>query len=107
MDGKTALGASSPAKPALQSPEPLSHTRAVLSSSSHIAGAASQGSTETGRKQPPLYQESRAHHHPQPQTGFLELLGCFRWRLSPNLNYHTLYLEMLSLDCKAFDELEL
>lgn len=44
MDGKTALGASSPAKPALQSPEPLSHTRAVLSSSSHIsAGAASQG----------------------------------------------------------------
>jgi hypothetical protein len=47
MDGKTALGASSPAKPALQSPEPLSHTRAVLSSSSHIAGAASQGSAET------------------------------------------------------------
>lgn len=46
MDGKTALGASSPAKPALQSPEPLSHTKAVLSSSSHIAGAASQDSTE-------------------------------------------------------------
>lgn len=43
MDGKTALGASSPAKPALQSPEPLSHTRAVLSSSSHILAGASQG----------------------------------------------------------------
>lgn len=36
MEGKTALGASSPAKPALQSPDPLSQTRAVLSSSSHI-----------------------------------------------------------------------
>lgn len=36
MDGKTALGASSPAKPALHSPDPLSQTRAVLSSSSHI-----------------------------------------------------------------------
>lgn len=36
MDGKTALGASSPAKPALTSPEPLSHTSAVVSSSSHI-----------------------------------------------------------------------
>ena len=44
IDGKTALGAASPAKPALQTPEPLSHTKAVLSSSSHIsAGAASQG----------------------------------------------------------------
>lgn len=36
MDGNTALGASSPAKPALTSPEPLSHTSAVVSSSSHI-----------------------------------------------------------------------
>lgn len=36
MEGNTALGASSPAKPALQSPDPLSQTRAVLSSSSHI-----------------------------------------------------------------------
>lgn len=36
MEGKTARGASSPAKPALHSPEPLSHTRAVLSSSSHM-----------------------------------------------------------------------
>lgn len=36
MDGKTARGASSPAKPAFTSPEPLSHTRAVVSSSSHI-----------------------------------------------------------------------
>ena len=35
MDGKTALGASSPAKPALHIPEPLSTTRAATSSS-HI-----------------------------------------------------------------------
>ena len=33
MDGKTALGASSPAKPALHMPEPLSTTRAATSSS--------------------------------------------------------------------------
>lgn len=38
MDGNTALGASSPAKPALTSPEPLSHTSAVVSSSSHMFG---------------------------------------------------------------------
>ena len=35
MDGKTALGASSPANPALHIPEPLSTTRAAASSS-HI-----------------------------------------------------------------------
>ena len=35
MDGKTALGASSPANPALHMPEPLSTTRAAVSSS-HI-----------------------------------------------------------------------
>ena len=35
MEGKTALGASSPAKPALHIPEPLSTTRAAASSS-HI-----------------------------------------------------------------------
>jgi hypothetical protein len=35
MDGKTALGASSPAKPALHMPEPLSTTKAATSSS-HI-----------------------------------------------------------------------
>lgn len=33
MDGKTALGASSPANPALHIPEPLSTTRAEISSS--------------------------------------------------------------------------
>ena len=33
MDGKTALGASSPAKPALHIPDPLSITRAATSSS--------------------------------------------------------------------------
>ena len=35
MDGKTALGASSPANPALHIPEPLSTTKAATSSS-HI-----------------------------------------------------------------------
>jgi len=34
MDGKTALGASSPAKPALHIPDPLSTTKAATSSSS-------------------------------------------------------------------------
>ena len=33
MDGKTALGASSPAKPALHIPDPLSTTKAATSSS--------------------------------------------------------------------------
>lgn len=42
MEGKTARGASSPAKPALQRPEPLSHTRAVVSSS-HMVGLAALG----------------------------------------------------------------
>lgn len=42
MEGKTARGASSPAKPALQSPEPLSQTRAVVSSS-HMVGLGEAG----------------------------------------------------------------
>lgn len=36
MEGNTALGASSPANPAFTRPEPLSQTRAVVSSSSHM-----------------------------------------------------------------------
>lgn len=36
MDGKTALGASSPAKPALHIPDPLSSTRACTSSSAIV-----------------------------------------------------------------------
>lgn len=43
MEGKTALGASSPANPALTRPEPLSHTRAVVSSSSHILMDSNEG----------------------------------------------------------------
>lgn len=39
MEGKTARGASSPANPAFTRPEPLSHTRAVVSSSSHMVSA--------------------------------------------------------------------
>ncbi len=42
MEGKTARGASSPAKPAFTRPEPLSHTRAVVSSSSHMVSAGGQ-----------------------------------------------------------------
>ena len=38
MDGKTALGASSPANPALHMPEPLSTTRAATSSSHILIG---------------------------------------------------------------------
>merc|ERR1711924_291701 len=38
MDGKTARGASSPAKPALHMPEPLSTTRACTSSSAMVLG---------------------------------------------------------------------
>lgn len=52
MDGKTARGASSPAKPAFTSPEPLSHTRAVVSSSSHILAQLQRG----------LQEESGATH---------------------------------------------
>ena len=37
MEGKTALGASSPAKPALHIPEPLSTTKAAASSSHILA----------------------------------------------------------------------
>lgn len=44
MDGNTALGASSPAKPALHMPEPLSMTSAAISSSMAIC-------TETPRRQ--------------------------------------------------------
>lgn len=45
MDGNTALGASSPAKPLFTKPEPLSHTRAVVSSSSHILDSLTQSKT--------------------------------------------------------------
>lgn len=42
MEGKTARGASSPAKPALHIPEPLSTTRAVVSTSSHMVDGGSE-----------------------------------------------------------------
>jgi len=37
MEGNSALGASFPAKPAFTKPEPLLHTKAVVSSSSHMS----------------------------------------------------------------------
>lgn len=46
MEGNTALGASSPAKPAFTRPEPLSQTRAVVSSSSHMAADSGGYKTE-------------------------------------------------------------
>lgn len=48
MEGNTALGASSPAKPAFTRPEPLSHTSAVVSSSSHMVSVVSVGAQGTG-----------------------------------------------------------
>lgn len=48
MEGNTALGASSPAKPAFTRPEPLSHTSAVVSSSSHMVSAVSAGAQGSG-----------------------------------------------------------
>ena len=49
MEGKTARGASSPAKPALHMPEPLSTTRAEMSSSISEEGQdlVKTGSSET------------------------------------------------------------
>lgn len=43
MEGNTALGASSPANPAFTRPEPLSQTRAVVSSSSHMLASSGGG----------------------------------------------------------------
>lgn len=70
MDGKTALGASSPAKPALTSPEPLSHTSAVVSSSSHIVAERRGPAKQRDGASRPL----RARHRgpgpqPRPPTG--------------------------------------
>ena len=48
MEGNTALGASSPAKPAFTRPEPLSHTRAVVSSSSHMVSGFCKGQEGRG-----------------------------------------------------------
>lgn len=48
MEGNTALGASSPAKPAFTRPEPLSHTRAVVSSSSHMVSGFCKGQQGRG-----------------------------------------------------------
>lgn len=106
MDGKTALGASSPAKPALQSPEPLSHTRAVLSSSSHIAAAPWRGSAETGRVHPLLCSPSL------PATGRILGPSVLFWLEALPKSQLThfsspFYLEMLSLDCETFDGLKL
>lgn len=56
MEGNTALGASSPANPAFTRPEPLSQTRAVVSSSSHMlansGGGADGEFKKNGNKSP-------------------------------------------------------
>lgn len=74
MDGNTALGASSPAKPAFTRPEPLSHTRAVVSSSSHMVSdfckvgkAVETLGVSGGRPRHPERPPSPgAYGHPQP-----------------------------------------
>lgn len=65
MDGNTALGASSPAKPALTSPEPLSHTSAVVSSSSHILADRHGPARQRGSAYRPL----QARRAPAGYTG--------------------------------------
>lgn len=56
MEGNTALGASSPANPAFTRPEPLSQTRAVVSSSSHMLASSGGGDNgefkKNGNKSP-------------------------------------------------------
>lgn len=49
MEGKTARGASSPAKPALHIPDPLSTTKAATSSS-HMMKDLSQGDVKTKKE---------------------------------------------------------
>ena len=48
MEGKTARGASSPAKPALHMPEPLSTTRAATSSSHILSVLSGTGVVKPG-----------------------------------------------------------
>lgn len=69
MDGKTALGASSPAKPALTSPEPLSHTSAVVSSSSHIFGGSHGPEKQRGGASRPPRTARRCHRAPPSPPG--------------------------------------
>lgn len=69
MDGKTARGASSPAKPALTSPEPLSHTRAVVSSSSHILAQFQRGLRVEERGGPGSAPAGLACHRAQGPQG--------------------------------------
>lgn len=70
MDGKTALGASSPAKPALTSPEPLSHTSAVVSSSSHIFGGRHGPEKQRGgASRPPRTARRCRRSLPSPPDG--------------------------------------
>lgn len=59
MEGNTARGASSPAKPAFTNPEPLSHTKAVVSSSSHMMGSGEE-----------LLREQRKRIHLSNSRGF-------------------------------------
>ena len=68
MDGKTARGASSPAKPAFTSPEPLSHTRAVVSSSSHILAQLRRGLRGEQSKAAQV-QRLRSRPGPLPRGG--------------------------------------
>ena len=93
MEGKTALGASSPAKPALHMPEPLSMTKAATSSSHMLLGCGWTGGAEDGAAlhlavgPPALAQHTADPAHPgQPpptdprtsgQNSGSEVYNCF------------------------------
>lgn len=69
MDGNTALGASSPAKPAFTRPEPLSHTRAVVSSSSHMVSGFCKGQEGRGDARRPAREPPRPGARRTPPPG--------------------------------------
>lgn len=85
MDGKTARGASSPANPALTRPEPLSHTRAVVSSSSHMFG---------------LYWTGLLKNRQDGDTG--KILVCvFQQDIHENAPFHSVYISILSAESSS------
>lgn len=68
MDGNTARGASSPAKPALHMPEPLSMTRAAISSSIAIYSKMQPSQARPGAQEQPLHKCPRREAFRLPPT---------------------------------------
>jgi hypothetical protein len=81
MDGKTARGASSPAKPALHIPEPLSTTRAATSSSDCEGGGEGAEEEERWRRRGRMLacvgelREAAAAWWPQQAAVLLDSMG--------------------------------